>query len=152
MRRQIKILISFMIFILVQGLVISSAIGQEVVKFADPNLEKVVRNTLKIPDNQAITMAKLRELKILRASSKNIKSLSGIEYAINLQVLYLDKNKITDIKPLAKLTNLQELSLGANEITDISPLANLTSLRKLNLGSNQIENISALSNLTNLQE
>jgi Leucine-rich repeat (LRR) protein len=122
------------------------------VTFADPNLEQAVRNTLGIPGGQPITRADMTRLTSLNAESKSIRSLSGLEYAINLQDLYLESNQINDINPLANLNNLQELHLGRNQISDISPLANLTNLQKLDLDYNQISDISPLANLTNLQE
>jgi len=120
------------------------------VTFTDPNLEQAVRNTLGIPGGQPITRADMTRLTSLNAESKSIRSLSGLEYAINLQDLYLESNQINDINPLANLNNLQELHLGRNQISDISPLANLTNLQVLVLDYNQISNISPLANLTNL--
>jgi hypothetical protein len=126
--------------------------SQEVVTFSDPNLEKIVRKALGIPEGQPITRADMTKLTSLEASSMNIKNLSGLEYAVNLQELWLYNNRISDISPLAKLTNLQELYLYNNQISDISPLAKLTKLQKLSLSSNQISDIKVLANLTNLQE
>jgi len=145
----------------------------DVIKFVDPNLEQVVRNTLGIPKRQPITRADMKRLTSLDAEFKDIRNLSGLEYAINLQwlnlwgneikdisplsnlsnlwLLWLSYNQISDISPLANLTNLQWLELYRNQISDISPLANLTNLWYLDLSNNQISDISPLANLTNLQ-
>jgi Leucine-rich repeat (LRR) protein len=124
----------------------------EIVTFADPNLEQAVRNTLGIPAGQPITRADMTRLTSLDASGMNIQNLSGLEYAINLQTLWLFDNQISNISPLANLTNLQELWLGENQISNISPLANLTNLQELGLEHNLISDISLLANLTYLQE
>jgi hypothetical protein len=50
------------------------------------------------------------------------------------------------------LINLQELYLHKNKIEEIKGLETLTTLKKLNLSNNKIEEIKGLENLTNLQE
>ncbi|MBT9143077.1 MAG: Internalin-A [Dehalococcoidia bacterium] len=79
-----------------------------------------------------------------------ISNLTGLEYAINLEVLWMHGHQIRDISPLANLANLRELKLGANRIRDIGPLANLINLERLWAGANQISDIGPLANLTNL--
>ena len=75
-----------------------------------------------------------------------------IRQILQLAVLLLEDNRISDISALAHLTNLTKLNLWKNQISDISILSNLTGLTELNLGSNPIDDFSALSNLTNLTE
>ena len=41
---------------------------------------------------------------------------------MNLEVLYLGNNQITDLSPLKGLPKLDELILKDNQVTDISPL------------------------------
>lgn len=123
----------------------------DVIKFVDPNLEQVVRNTLGIPKRQPITRADMKRLTSLDAEFKDIRNLSGVEYAINLQWLNLWGNEIKDISPLSNLSNLWLLWLSYNQISDISPLANLTNLWYLDLSNNHISDISLLVYLTNLQ-
>src|SRR5690606_5119334 len=82
-----------------------------VVEFPDLNLEAAIRNALNKPAGN-IYEADLLELDYyLDASSYNIQNLSGLEYCVNLQELYLSHNQISDITALAGLTNLQYLSL-----------------------------------------
>ena len=57
-----------------------------------------------------------------------------------------------DLRPLAKLINLEMLSLEGNWISDIRPLAGLKRLRRLHLSNNQIEDVSPLVGLTELWE
>ena len=90
----------------------------------------------------------------LKLISKNIKSISeikGLEKLVNLQGLYIAKNKITEIKGLEKLVNLQELIIAINQITEIKGLENLANLRELDLYHNQITEIKGLEKLANLQ-
>jgi len=50
------------------------------------------------------------------------KDLSLIEELVNLELLDLSQNQITEIQSLNKLVNLQKLSLDSNQIEDTSPL------------------------------
>ena len=118
--------------------------------FNDTNLEAAVRVALNKPTGD-ITSPDMASLTSLYADDIGILDLTGLEYAINLQVLTLITNQINDISALAGLTNLQTLQLGSNQISDISILAGLTSLQTLTLYNNQISDISPLAVLTSLK-
>ena len=98
-----------------------------------------------------ITRADLSSLEVLKASSKGIANLSGLEWATSLDTLVLDNNSITSLDSLARLTNLEYLDLQRNwSITDVTPLAGLTNLERLNLDYNRITDVSPLASLTKL--
>ena len=88
---------------------------------------------------------------------QQIKSLVGLEKAINLKQLTISNNwedssgSLRDISPLRGLTKLELLRLSHNDIIDISPLEGLTNLKHFFISHNQIENIDAVRNLTNLE-
>ena len=124
--------------------------GKEV-QFADPNLEKTVRKTIRKPKDPILKSDLEGLTDLLNASDKNIPDLNGIEHCIHLGRLFLTTNQVSDISPLSRLTNLEILCLGDNQIQDISPLSNLTNLQELTSRDNQISDISPLSNLSNLQ-
>jgi Leucine-rich repeat (LRR) protein len=83
----------------------------EPVAIVDLNLEKAVRNALKISSDQPITRADMAKLTNLSVRNKSIQNLFGLECAINLKELRLNNNQISDIRPLANLFNLHTLSL-----------------------------------------
>ena len=120
------------------------------VEIPGPNLEHAIREKLVLPDEISLTQADMLQLGNLDASNRQIKDLTGLEYAIHLTVLYLSQNEISNLTPLAGLSHLENLSLWGNPISDLSPLANLTELNYLHLGLCQISDISPLANLTNL--
>jgi len=122
----------------------------EVVEFSDQNLEEAVRNELEIPEGD-ITEEDMLDLTALYGLRQGIEVLHGMEYASNLDTLYLSANNISDIAPLSKLTNLEELNLFGNDISDIETLSCLTNLENLHVGNNKIICINALSDLTNLE-
>ncbi|RKU30417.1 hypothetical protein C6497_04330 [Candidatus Poribacteria bacterium] len=117
----------------------------------DVNLADVLREKLDIELNDPIPIEKLKTLKKLDASNRNIVDLTGLQNATNLKVLIIAQNKITDLKPLANLTQLTELWLHYTPISDLTPLANLTKLTKLYSNDNQISDITPLIGLTQLE-
>ncbi|MBP3917300.1 leucine-rich repeat domain-containing protein, partial [Clostridium sp.] len=110
-------------------------------------LGKTVGADITVGDMRSITTNNYSEMAL---HSKNISDLTGIDFAINANYLWLDNNKISDITPLSNMTQLKGLMLSNNKINDITPLSNLTNLISLNICENQISDISPLSNAINM--
>ena len=125
-----------------------------VVAIPDANLRAAIAAALGKVIGAPITVDDMETLTWLKVDfDAGISDLTGLEYATNLENLWLENNSITDISPLSGLTNLTVLSLWNNSIMgNISSLSGLTNLTQLQLGSNAIEDISSLSNLANLTE
>ena len=122
-----------------------------VVEVPDPNLRLLIREALSLPETVPLTQGQMQRLTQLDSGGdRGIANLTGLEYATNLQFLWLYHNPILDISPLAHLTRLEGLHLWGCRIVDLSPLRNLKNLRRVDLGWNQIFDISPLSELTNL--
>ena len=113
----------------------------------DSNLRAVIAETLGVRVVKADDMEKLT---VLKASGKDIKDLTGLEYAINLEELWISENPVSDLSPLAACANLITLVAWQTRISDFSPLANLTKLERLEYRGN-ISDISPLANLTNMK-
>ena len=122
------------------------------VKIADPNLERAIREELGLPVEVPITQLVMNQLTRLRASQRQISILTGLEHAVNLKVLSLWGNPISDLSPLANLTQLRGLDLGGCDVSDITPLSNLTELTYLTLHWNELVDITPLSHLTQLTQ
>ena len=129
--------------------VVAVTVTPQVGRFNDANLERAVRMSIGKPEGD-VTDQDMLGLYLLCASGSSIRDLRGLEYAVNLQELYLDNNAISDISCLPRSTNLRILKLQSNAISDISRLAVLTNLADLNLSNNAISDISCLAGLTNL--
>jgi len=123
--------------------------AEEPVYFADANLKAAVERQLGFSDPTKIDMLALT---VLRAQERGISDLSGLEFAMNLEQLFLDNNHISDISVLAGLTNLKHLQISHNQLKNISALADLKNLTKLYLYENQIRDLSALIALKNLKD
>ena len=141
----------FVIFILFSYLT-PHIVSAQVVRVPDANLAKALRGALRLTPNAPITRQDMQKLRVLDASNRQIKDLTGLVHAKQLVELYLHENQIRGLHPLAGLTELRLLTLWINQISDAKPLAGLTQLVALELGGNQIQNVSPLAELTQLKE
>ena len=119
----------------------------------DLALRQAVREVLQIPDGIPIhpgDVAGLQNLLLIEIEH-DIRSLRGLEYAVNLEFLVIDRSEVSDLTPLAGLKNLESLAIVRSQISDLTPLAGLENLRVLKLRKNRITDISPLSGLVNLQ-
>ena len=148
----------------------------EEITISDANLRKLINKNIDSTrdDNQEITRKEIESLKeinmrdkqgnpILEASSlketadfkfvqtRGIKTLVGLENAINLEKLDLAENEVSDLSPISKLTKLTKLSLFRNRISDLKPISELTNLEYLDLYANKLVDISPLEKLVNLK-
>ncbi len=138
----------------------------KVVSIPDPNLAAAVRESLNMSSGESVTTHSILNLVELEALNRGIKSLTGLEHAVNLKEVdlggeyispsgsegYLNSNAISDLSPLEKLTNLEELRLEVMPgLRDVSALAGLTNLKTLNLWGTGVSDVSALASLTNLE-
>lgn len=154
---------------IVLQLSISSLLLADPVEFVDPNLKLAVEAELGIADP---TPTEMLGMTYLSANSSGIFDLTGLEYATDVNELYLSNNLISDLSPISTLTslinlylndnqiidisavsslvNLDTLFLSINDVNDISPVSGLTGLTSLYLGDNDVNDISSLSGLSNL--
>ena len=132
----------------------------------DANLAAAIRETLDLAPGTAITELDMLGLGRLvpynnisreytygssgRLPDKQIKDLTGLEYATNLEYLNLPYNAIGDITPITELTKLRSIILSNNRIQDIGPVKRLTQLAYLSFRGNQISDIMPLVGLTQL--
>ena len=118
----------------------------------DANLLAALRERLGKGPGEPVSasdMAGLRDF--LAVDNKRIADLRGIEYAVNLQGLFMGYNNVIDISPLSALTNLNRLWINGNPLRDLSPLSALTGLTDLHIQSISVSDLSPLENLRNLQ-
>ena len=120
------------------------------VLFPDLNLRAVVVEALRKSPNAPITAEEMKSLTKLEADSRGIRDLTGLQFATNLDEVFLRYNQISDLSPIAGAIQLHWLAVDRNNLTDISPLKGLTNLTGLGIADNQISDISPLRGLTNL--
>ena len=125
--------------------------GAMQVVIPDANLRAALERLFSKASGAPITRDEMAIATGFRARDANIRDLTGLEFAINLEQLYLGDNSISDLSPLSGMTSLKRLDLNFNSISDVSALSGLTRLVRLDLQINSISDVSALSGLTNLQ-
>ena len=119
------------------------------VDIPDPNLRALLEEAL---GTQTIRPDAMATLTTLKASNRDISDLTGLEFAINLEELWISDNPVSDLSPLAGCTKLIRLfAWNTPYISDVSPLANLTKLEQLEFKDSEIHDISSLVRLTNLR-
>ena len=119
----------------------------------DVNLRSAITEALAKEDMTApITLAEITSLTTLRASNKDIKELTGIEFATNLTELRIDHNPISDLSPLAGLTKMREIYFNDSQVSNLSPLATLLDLEVIVASETRISSLAPLAELTKLKK
>ncbi len=123
------------------------------IDITDPNLRSVIAEALAKKDvADPITFHEMTTLTTLNASNRDIKDLTGLEYAVNLENLNAHDNQITDLSPVSKLFNLRVLNIYNNPVENISAIAGLSNLEVLTLiGDGGISDISPITGFVKLR-
>ena len=129
--------------LLERGVDVRYAQQKYVITFADPSLERAVRDLIGKPSGPLV-YSDVESIINLDASGLSIQEIYGIEHLQKLEDLDLSSNLISDISYLIDLQKLRNLNLGNNQITNISALAALPKLTNINLEGNLIADISPL--------
>ena len=122
----------------------------ESVHIPDENLRSVIEEALGKASGAAITVEDMATLTTLSTSDRDIKDLTGMEHAVNLEEMWIEDAHISNLAPLTGLTKLRKLDTIKTDISDISPLSELTNLTRLNLYGSSVTDISPLRGLTKL--
>ena len=122
-----------------------------VVRIPDPNLRAAIAEALGKNPNAPITVEEMEGLERLDIGNRDIKDLTGLQFATNLRRLNLEDNQISDLSPVAGLINLKELDVSDINVSDLSPLAGLINLEWLGFSRNNVSDLSPLAGLINLK-
>ena len=118
----------------------------KVVSIPDPNLAAAVREALELSVSEAITTHSILYLVKLEARNRGIKSLTGLEHAVNLEEVDLsgeyisgegdvNSNAISDWSPLAALPQLEVELDGISVVPSLLPPAKVVSIPDPNLAA-----------------
>lgn len=108
--------------------------------------------------NQDLTDSDLRNLKymvdltVLDLSGNRITDLSALSHLPALTELHLENTNVTDITVLSQLYHLGELSLAGSPVSDLTPLKHLTDIHYLDLRGTRVEDLTPISGLTNITQ
>ena len=121
------------------------------VHIPDPNLRAAIAEELGKSPNAPITVEDMESLTALGANNRNIKDLTGIQFATNLNRLELAGNQISDLSPVSGLIKLEYIRFSANNVSDLTPVAGLINLQTLRLDDNAVSDLGPLAGLISLQ-
>ncbi len=150
-----------------------------VIKFADPEMEEVVRNELGISYGDVITTdntVQIRELSIVgdnyissaegsipvftedgysinsweQSYRGELTTLEDLKYMPFLRRFHLAWQEKVDVSGISQASRLEELSLIHVGMTSLKPVSGLSNLKKLCVGWNSISDLSPISSLTSL--
>ena len=95
----------------------------------------------------------LKYAKGLKALDLGHHAITSLDFlrGMDIEMLILADNDITDLSVLAELPHLQYAELFMNDITDVTPLAACTELLDLNLCFNHVTDLSPLDSCRNLE-
>lgn len=136
----------------IMGATFGHGVDDEVL-FPDDNLEAAVRVAINRPtgdirDSDLVGVG----FTTLDGADAGIADLSGIENCLDLEILILAGNQISDLTPLAALTNLAELNINNNTASSLTPLADLPNLSILRAKNNGITSLPDMGSMTGLTE
>ncbi len=122
------------------------------VHFPDSNLRAAVAEALGKSANTPITAEEMKTLSKIKPSNRDIRDLTGLQFATNLRELLVTDNQISDLSPIAGLIEMYELRISNNPVSDLSPLNGLRNLSRLDAFRTQISDLSPIAGLTRLRE
>jgi len=129
----------------------SFSTSAQTVNIPDANLHAAIAEALGTAQGAQITRDEMATLTRLEAHNRDIRDLTGLEFATHLIEIRCNNNLISDISSLAKLMRLSVIELRHNVINDLSPLTQLISLEWLIVNDNSISDLSPIEGLINLR-
>lgn len=145
MRHRIIFTVSCVIF----SIVALNASAQTV-NIPDTNLRAAIAEALGKAPRATITQADMAQLTHFIAHDANIRNLTGLEFATELEEIRCNNNLISDLSPLSTLMGLHTIEFRHNVIKDLSPVAGLIDLRWLIVPHNLIADLSPVEGLVKL--
>ena len=120
------------------------------VHIPDTNLRAAIAEALDKSPNAPITAEEMEGLGRLVVRNRDIQDLTGLQFAINLDVLDLRDNQISDLSPIVGLIQLRYLWLENTLVSDLSPVRGLENLTELGLDHTLVSDLSPVRDLKNL--
>lgn len=105
-----------------------------------------------LTDSDLSNLKYMVDLTVLDLSGNRITNLSVLSQLPALTELHLEKTSVTDITVLSQLYHLEWLSLAGSPVSDLTPLKRLTELHYLDLSGTRVEDLSPITGLTNITQ
>jgi len=119
------------------------------VEVPDAELRDIIRETLNIGNNDALTESVMASITSLNINNSLVTNITGLEKAVNLETFLARNTAIVDMAPISKLTSLKEIDMrdatlpGSNKLGFLADLVNIEKLDFQNV--KEFSNISVLT-------
>jgi len=120
-----------------------------VVNFVDENLKDLIKQELNI-EKEDITSFDMKELYSLSISNAEIKNLTGLEYAINLDSLTIMRQNIKSLEPIKDLKKITYFTFSYSTIEEL-PINLSSNFERLSIIDTQIDDVSFLKDINTLK-
>ena len=130
------------------GVAVEGQPDSAAIRIPDPALRALVAQAVaqaRVLVDDPITEETIARLSHLHALNAGIVDLTGLEAALELSLVFLGSNFVSDLRPLGDLPALAGLDLSDNQISDISPLVDNPALAAgdwLKLDANPLSEVS----------
>lgn len=126
----------------------------ETIVFEDENLKSylLLNTAVNTNSDNEIQKSEAENIRRLDMTDKNISSLVGMSFFINLEELIIEDNQISSLKPIENLFKLKLLNAKNNPIISVN-LKNMTARLDVALSQTKIKNldVSGMENLYRLE-
>jgi len=120
--------------------------------FPDATLEGAVSEAIGVDPSRLTKELLADRLISFELNGAEVRDLSGLGDAKNLEVLTLRHNLIEDLSPLGGLPKLQRLELRGNRMQSLESLKGLTALAELDLSQNRLKGLAGAEILVHLRK
>ena len=115
---------NFLLFLFFSGVhLIGVSLYAQSLIIPEPALQQAVANSLGVAERDLTEDLIAEKLIRLEANNREIRDLTGLDRAKNLQYLVLRNNLIEDLSPIQKLSKLRKLDLHGNRLRNLSTLS-----------------------------
>lgn len=118
------------------------------VSVPDPSLRKAVTRQAGLPEDAPLDCLALAGLRTVRTS--DVERLDGLEHAVNLSSLTVERSRIASLQPLRGLDRLNTVILPGGSVPSLEPLRGLAHLQFLDLTDNRVTDLTPLTELPQL--
>ena len=141
MKNYIKIVLALLCLVV-------KAQGQELI-FVSPEVEKGIRQHLKISDDEAINFSQLDTITFIDLSRQGVTDVRDLILLPKLRILDLSDNMVNDLHPIAMLDSLEYVDLRYNNLKSINDLFSSTSKKMIvNVSFNNISDFSLFCSIS----
>ncbi|KAL0224741.1 hypothetical protein RCL1_002653 [Eukaryota sp. TZLM3-RCL] len=104
-----------------------------------------------LPPNIELSKVSFAKFKVLNFSFSPLSTLDGIQFATNLRNLSISGCRIFDLTPISNLKNLEVLRINKTKVTSINETYRLVNIRKLDCSYSALSCVNVCSLFTKLE-